>query len=113
MSMKPFESVLGSAALQLGPDDNVAVAVRDIAPGTEIRVNAFTITLRDAVKVGHKFALKDIATATRIVKYGAPIGRASRAIAAGEYVHTHNMESEYIPTYTLESGHRFVDQEAS
>ena len=33
----------------------------------------------------------------RIVKYGAPIGVASRAIDPGEYVHTHNMASDYLP----------------
>lgn len=111
MSLQPFESVNDSSALQLGSADNIAVAVRDIAASTEVRVNEHSVVLLNPVKVGHKFALKDIAKDERIVKYGAPIGRASRIIRAGEFVHTHNMESEYIPTYTLESGHRFVDQE--
>lgn len=109
--MKPFESVHDAAALQLAALDNIAVAVKNIEAGATINVNGHAITLRDAVAVGHKFALEAIASAGRIVKYGAPIGRATRSILAGEYVHTHNMESEYIPTYTLESGHRFVDQE--
>ena len=29
------------------------------------------------------------------------VARATQAIAAGEYVHTHNVKSGYLPTYTL------------
>ena len=43
------------------------------------------------------------------MKYGAPIGSALRNIEPGEYIHTHNVSSDYIPTYTLEEGHRFVE----
>ncbi len=37
-----------------------------------------------------------------ILKYGAPIGVATQAIAAGAHVHVHNMRSDYTPTYHLE-----------
>ena len=30
-----------------------------------------------------------------------PIGLATQPIAAGFYVHTHNVKSGYLPTYTL------------
>jgi hypothetical protein len=33
-----------------------------------------------------------------VIKYGAPIGSATRDIAPGEYVHTHNLKSDYLPT---------------
>jgi hypothetical protein len=33
-----------------------------------------------------------------VVKYGAPIGSATRDIGPGEYVHTHNVKSDYLPT---------------
>ena len=45
-----------------------------------------------------------------LVKYGAPIGRATRDIAPGEYVHTHNMTSDYLPTYTLEDGKKYIQE---
>ena len=35
---------------------------------------------------------------------GAPIGRASRAIAPGDHVHLHNLVSNYTPTYALNKG---------
>ena len=34
--------------------------------------------------------------------------QATRDIAAGEHVHLHNMKSDYLPTYTLESGRTFA-----
>jgi hypothetical protein len=53
------------------------------------------------VAVGHKVAACDIAPGATITKYNCPIGIATQAIAAGEYVHTHNVKSGYLPTYTL------------
>ena len=39
---------------------------------------------------------------TQCMRCGYPDCAAyARAIAAGEYVHTHNVESNYLPTYTL------------
>ncbi|MBR3084855.1 MAG: altronate dehydratase [Kiritimatiellae bacterium] len=43
---------------------------------------------------GHKYALADIPRGARVVKYGMPIGRATRRIARGELVHVHNLASE-------------------
>ncbi len=41
--------------------DNVAVALADLAEGTEVSVDNQTVTLRQDVARGHKFALTDIA----------------------------------------------------
>ena len=49
---------------------------------------------RDNVEVradGHKYALRPIAAGESVVKYGMPIGHATRDIAAGDHVHTHNL----------------------
>jgi len=108
--MAYFQRTDGSGVLLLAPGDNIAVATAALPAGTEREVAGARITLAADVEVGHKFALRPIARGERIVKYGAPIGVALRAIAPGEYVHTHNMGSDYIPTYTLEEGHRFVEE---
>ncbi|HZP93259.1 MAG TPA: UxaA family hydrolase [Burkholderiales bacterium] len=109
--MAQFQKTDGSGVLLLSPGDNVAVATAELSAGTQCKIAGSLVRLRARVDVGHKFAVRAIRAGERIVKYGAPIGRASRAIAAGEYVHTHNMESEYLPTYTLEEGRRFVRSE--
>ena len=40
---------------------------------------------------GHKYARRPIAAGEPVVKYGMPIGRATRPIAPGEHVHVHNL----------------------
>jgi altronate hydrolase len=61
--------------LLLQPDDDVAVALRDL-PG---------------VPRGHKVAVHDLASGAPIRKYGQLIGVATAPIAAGDHVHTHNL----------------------
>ena len=63
--------------LKIHESDNVAVAT----------------TEGEAVARGHKVALCDIAEGELVIKYGTPIGRATRDIKAGEWVHTHNLRS--------------------
>ena len=62
--------------------DNVAVALADLAEGTEVSVDNQTVTLRQDVARGHKFALTDIAKGANVIKYGLPIGYALADIAA-------------------------------
>ncbi|MBR6744624.1 MAG: altronate dehydratase [Clostridia bacterium] len=45
------------------------------------------------VPAGHKYALRPIAEGEAVVKYGEIIGRATRPITEGEWVHTHNLRS--------------------
>ncbi|MFN4311984.1 MAG: UxaA family hydrolase [Ferrovibrio sp.] len=83
--------------LMLAPGDNIAVARLEIPAGTELQVAGATVRLQRALGFGHKIALRNIAVGERIVKYGAPIGRATADIALGEYVHNHNVASDYMP----------------
>jgi altronate dehydratase small subunit len=86
--------------LQLAPEDNVAVARRTIAAGEQILIAGQMVCLSGEIPVGHKLAVRHIAAGQKIIKYGAPIGSATRDIACGEHVHTHNIASDYLPAYT-------------
>lgn len=94
--------------LVLHPGDNIGVAAVELAPTCVLQHGAATVALKQGIDIGHKFALRAIAQGERIMKYSAPIGRATRAIEAGEYVHTHNMASDYLPTYTLTEGKTYL-----
>jgi altronate dehydratase len=96
--------------LRLAATDPVAVAARDIAAGESVTIDGIDLTVRAAVPLGHKVALRAIAAGERVEKYRVPIGTATAAIAPGEIVHTHNLRSNYLPTYTLEHGHRFGEE---
>ena len=47
----------------------------------------------DTIPAGHKYALRDIPKGEYVIKYGEIIGRATRDIKQGEWVHTHNVKS--------------------
>ena len=72
---------------QIDPRDSVATALRDLAAGEEVG----GVTLVEPVARGHKLAVRAIAAGEPVLKFGFPIGRATRAIAPGEHVHTHNV----------------------
>lgn len=42
---------------------------------------------------GHKYACRDIRQGENVIKYGQPIGHATRDIAKGEHVHSHNLKT--------------------
>jgi len=94
--------------LLLHSGDNIAIAAHELPAGTELNVAGSRVVLKQAVDIGHKFACKTIAKGAKIFKYRAPIGSATQDIAPGEYVHTHNLTSDYIPTYTFEKGKSFA-----
>jgi altronate dehydratase small subunit len=96
-------SKLDSRLIVLSPNDNVAVAISNIEIGNSIKIDDKTVTVGDSIPLGFKLAIRDIKRGEKIVKWGAPIGSATSDIAIGEIVHTHNMKSDYLPTYTLDS----------
>ncbi|MEY2942859.1 MAG: hypothetical protein RLY97_873 [Pseudomonadota bacterium] len=88
------------AVLLVHPLDTVVVALRAIAAGERFcvagvefaAVDAYFVAA-DAVTQGHKLALCGHEVGDVVVKYGQMIGRASRAIAAGAHVHSHNLST--------------------
>ena len=87
--------------LLLSEADNVLVARSRIRAGSSISVEGARATLVADLPLGHKLARRPIRAGEKIVKYGAPIGTATEAIAAGAPVHVHNVKSDYTPTYHL------------
>lgn len=81
------------------PSDNVATALRELDAGETVTVAVGdedrAIDVRDDVEFGHKIAVEDIPDGETITKYGKSIGNATENIGAGEWVHVHNVESNY------------------
>ena len=84
-------------ALVIHPDDDVAVALRDLAVGDTVNVRdggaVHRITLCEAIPLGHKLARHAMSIGAPIRKYGECIGAATVDIALGAHVHIHNMAS--------------------
>jgi len=81
-------------AVLLRGDDNVAVAARPIPRGFLVKAGGREVEVREPVGLGHKVALADIAEGEPIRKYGQIIGFAARPIAAGAWVHVHNVRAD-------------------
>lgn len=71
--------------------DTVVIAISDLKKGLVVSVDGQEITLKEDIPMGHKIALKDIAEGEDIIRFGNPIGHATKAIAQGELVHVHNL----------------------
>ena len=93
-----------SRLLRLHPDDNVLTIIRTLEAGETLLVEGVEIIVPARLALGHKIAARAIAGGEKIVKYGAAIGSATRAIAPGEHVHTHNLRSDYLPTFARGEG---------
>lgn len=78
-------------ALRLHSDDDVAVALAPLTAGRTVMLHDLRITLHDSIAAGHKLALHPIAPGAPVRRYGQVIGFATRAIQAGEHVHTQNL----------------------
>lgn len=91
-----------SRLLRLSPQDNVSAATVTIAAGDTVIIDGRSVTVDQRILTGHKVAVAPIAAGENVLKYGIPIGSATAAIRPGEYVHTHNLKSDYLPTRTLD-----------
>ena len=87
----------------LAPHDNVAIAVGALDLGDAVSVGEQQLVACDPIPDGHKLATRAIAAGEKVVRYNVPIGSASEAIQAGAWVHTHNLKSDYIPTFTFDT----------
>ena len=81
-------------AVQIRPEDLVAVALQPLKAGETISCGAAgEITLREEIPMGHKVALRNIHRGESVIKYGFPIGEATEDIPQGAHVHTHNLHT--------------------
>jgi altronate hydrolase len=79
--------------VRVHPSDDVAVAVTALAAGTEAAVDGVRVVVAEGVDAGHKVALREIDAGEPVRKYGFPIGIATEPIAAGGWVHSHNLHT--------------------
>ena len=92
----------------LSPEDNCLIAAARLEAGTQIDIEGERVTLAQTIGLGHKVARRALHADEKVLRYGAVIGHVTVDVARGEHLHTHNLESDYLPTYTHDAGHAFV-----
>src|ERR1700676_2847177 len=75
--------------LKLGSADDVAVALQPVSARTLLA--ELNVTTLSDIPAGHKIALRSVQTGQPVRKFSQVIGFATRPIAVGEHVHTHNL----------------------
>lgn len=76
--------------------DNVVVARRAVSAGETFDHGGHQVTVRSNVDIGHKIAAVALEPGSDVIKYGMSIGSATEPIVAGDWVHVHNMKSNYL-----------------
>jgi len=74
--------------IRLHPDDDVLIARQQLLGGTSVE----GIPVKGLIPAGHKIATHAIAPGAAVRRYNQIIGFASKPIAAGEHIHTHNLD---------------------
>lgn len=107
------EREIAAECFRINAEDNVATLLQDAEASAGVAVRGEgsqrTVRLLQPIRGGHKVALHAIAQGEIILKYGFPIGEATRPIAEGEWVHLHNCRSLYdagSSSLDIESGSR-------
>ncbi|MBI9046320.1 MAG: altronate dehydratase [Anaerolineaceae bacterium] len=108
--------------IQLNKKDSVAVAKQKLSPGLELNLNPEKINeilvVREEIPQGHKIALQPIDGGEQLYKYGFAIGKATRRIEPGNWVHSHNLalgeiQRDFQPAASSESGPSFKEGQGS
>jgi D-threo-aldose 1-dehydrogenase len=89
-----------SKAILLHLNDNVLVCIAPIVAGEPLEIDGQEVPAKQDITVGHKLARRALNAGDKVVKYGAPIGSMTAAAGPGEWVHMHNMKSDYIASHT-------------
>ena len=74
--------------IRLHPKDDVLIARAQLVSGTLVE----GIPIKGLIPPGHQIATHAVVAGDPLRRYNQIIGFASRAIAAGEHVHTHNLD---------------------
>ena len=87
----------------LHADDNVLVVIAPITAGDRLSIDGREIISAQSIGVGHKLARRALKPGDKVLKYGAPIGSMIKPVEPGEWVHMHNLKSDYISSHTRDS----------
>lgn len=80
-----------SPFLRLHVEDDVLIARRNSPAGTRFAQDRRELVTAGAIRFGHKVAARSIRVGEMVRKFGQIIGFATMDIAAGDWVHTHNL----------------------
>jgi altronate dehydratase small subunit len=107
--MPPTTAPNAPRLLLMSLEDNCLIARTMLAAGDVLTIDGVEIVLPEDVPLGYKVARKLLRPGDKVLRYGALIGTVTAEVLPGAKLHTHNLVSDYIPTYTLgENANTFI-----
>lgn len=83
--------------LKVNEDDNVLVALRDLAEGETVLYQDQHIKLLEKIPVKHKFFVNDLQQGETVTMYGVTVGKTISAVSAGSRMSTSNVKHAAEP----------------
>src|SRR5215470_10360758 len=80
--------------LQLNSQDNVLVALQNLAQGDSIAFAGHSYSLASSIPAKHKFAIHDLSVGDSILMYGVVVGKAVEPIGKGDLLTTQNVRHD-------------------
>jgi altronate hydrolase len=88
---------MNQKAIKVHNDDNVIVALQDIAIGERISYNGRTYQAADNIPAKHKFFAEDMNAGDEVIMYGVLVGKAQHFIPSGSLMTTENIKHAADP----------------
>ena len=88
---------MSKKVLKVHRDDNVIVALQDIAKGESITYDGKTYKITDDIPAKHKFFEKDMTAGDEVIMYGVLVGKAQNFIPSGGLMTTDNTKHAADP----------------
>lgn len=106
------------SVLQVSPEDNVLVALRDLGKGEQVEWKKNALTVSEEIPAKHKLTTCDLSVGDPVFMYGVLVGEATQAIAQGQRISTENLvhrsaeyqHSETTNAWTPPSTERWKDK---
>ena len=83
--------------VKVHPDDNVLVALSNLAKGEVVNYNGEEFVLQDDIPAKHKFVTTDLSTGDVVEMYGVMVGKAQSNIPKGGIISTANLKHAAEP----------------
>jgi altronate hydrolase len=83
--------------VKMHPEDNVLVALTDLAKGESITFDEQTYILEDTIKAKHKFYTTDLSEGAEVTMYGVLVGKVQHDVVKGSLMTTENLKHAAEP----------------
>ncbi|MFH6959476.1 UxaA family hydrolase [Flavobacterium aquidurense] len=92
-----LENGVKRLVVKMHPEDNVLVALTDLAKGESVTFDKETYILQDTIKAKHKFYTTDLKEGAEVTMYGVLVGKVQNDVAKGSLMTTDNLKHAAEP----------------